>query len=90
MKPLRSKAEAAAQNEAAQRLSAFFGVILGSEEPGVIGSVLADLMSAFLVSHVIKTDAAAEADMRTAIMTEWCEAVWTLVAVKEGRSETKQ
>jgi hypothetical protein len=87
---LMSRAEAAAQSEKSQRLAAFLGKILGDEEPGVIGSVLADLMSAFLVSHIIKTDAAAEADMRTKLLTTWCETVWQLVAVKEGAGERKQ
>lgn len=56
MQPM-SKAEAARQAEHSQSITAFFGMILGGEEPGVIGSVLAELMSAFLVSHTIKTDA---------------------------------
>lgn len=85
-----SKAEAARQAEHSQSITAFFGMILGGEEPGVIGSVLAELMSAFLVSHTIKTDAAAEAELRTNLLAEWCETVWALTALKEGGSETKQ
>ena len=89
MQPM-SKAEAARQAEQSQSITVFFGTILAGEEPGVIGSVLAELMSAFLVSHVIKTDAAAEANMRTKLLTTWCETVWQLVAVKEGAGERKQ
>ena len=83
-------AEAGRQANQAQAIAAFCGMLLAGEEPGVIGSVLADLMSAFLVSHVIKTDAAAEAHLRTELLTQWCETVWKLVAMKESGGQRKQ
>ena len=83
-------AEAGRQANQAQAIAAFCGMLLSGEEPGVIGSVLADLMSAFLVSHVIKTDAAAEAHLRTELLTQWCETVWKLVAMKESGGQRKQ
>lgn len=82
MKPL-STAEA---NE----ISAFFGAIFAGREPGVIGSVLADLMATFLTNHKIAHDAEAEAHLRTELLRVWCETVWQLVAEHEGGTETKQ
>ena len=51
---------------------------------------LADLMATFLCNHKIPADPAHEADLRTNLLTQWCETVWQLVAVNDGRSETKQ
>ena len=60
------------------------------EEPGVIGSALAELMAMFLCNHKIPTDPGAEADLRAKLLAQWCETVWQLVAEHEGGTETKQ
>ena len=89
MKPL-SQREAAEQAQRASQIVAMTSLFFTGQEPGVIGSVLADLMATFLCNHKIPADPAHEADLRTKLLTQWCETVWQLVAVIEGRSETKQ
>ena len=90
MKTTLSKAEAGEQAERAQQIVAMTGFYLTGQEPGVIGSALAELMAIFLFSHQIPNDPAREAHLRTELLTQWCETVWSLVAVHEGRGETKQ
>jgi hypothetical protein len=90
MKTTLSEAEAGEQAARAQQIVAMTGFYFAGQEPGVIGSVLAELMAIFLFSHQIENDAAKEAHLRTELLTQWCETVWSLVAVREGRGETKQ
>lgn len=90
MKTTLSKAELAEQAARAQQIVAMTGFFFTGQEPGVIGSALAELMAIFLFSHQVENDAAKEAHLRTEMLTQWCETVWSLVAVHEGRSETKQ
>ena len=89
MKTTLSKAELAEQAARAQQIVAMTGFFFTGQEPGVIGSALAEVMAIFLFSHQ-SDDAAKEAHLRTELLTQWCETVWSLVAVHEGRSETKQ
>jgi hypothetical protein len=80
---------AAEQAERAQGLSHLCGlVILAGETPGVAGSVLADLMAKFLVGHKSKGPAE-EADLRAQLLAQWCETVWKIVAVYDGRGEPR-
>ena len=85
-----SKAEAAEQAARAQQIVAMTGFFFTGQEPGVIGLALAELMAIFLFSHQMRNDAAKEADLRTKLLTEWCETVWSLVAVHEGRGGPMQ
>ena len=90
MKTTLSKAELAEQAARAQQIVAMTGFFFTGQEPGVIGSALAELMAIFLFSHQIPADPAREADLRTKMLTEWCETVWSLVAAHEGRGGPKQ
>lgn len=71
-------------------IAALCSMAFTGEEPGVIGSALADLMATFLTNHKIAHDAVAEAHLRTELLRMWCETVWQLVAADEGGTETKQ
>jgi len=90
MKTTLNKREADEQAVRAQQIVVMTSLFFTGQEPGVIGSALADLMATFLCNHKIPNDPAHEADLRTKLLTQWCETVWQLVAVNEGRSETKQ
>lgn len=70
-------------------ITAMCSMAFTGEEPGVIGSALAELMAMFLCNHKIPADPEREADLRAKLMAQWCETVWQLVAV-EGGTETKQ
>lgn len=90
MKTTLSKAEADEQATRAGQIVAMTSFFFTGQEPGVIGSALADLMATFLSNHKIPNDAAREADLRAKLLAQWCETVWSLVAVNDGRGETKQ
>lgn len=89
MNPL-SKADADRQAERAQAIIECVSPLFDGQQPGVIGSVLAELMARFLCCHKIPSDAAREADLRATLLRHWCETVWSLTALNEGGSETKQ
>jgi len=89
MEPL-SEGDAAEQATRAQQIIAITSHFLSGQEPGVVGSVLADLMAMYLVSHQIPTDPMNEHDMRTTLLAHWCETVWKLVAINERGDATKQ
>jgi hypothetical protein len=78
------------QGQQAQVIAAFVGVLLIDEPPGVIGATLAQLMSAFLISHKGEGDAEKQVALRTRLLADWCETVWRLVAVLESKGETMQ
>ena len=88
-KPL-SKREAEEQAGRAQQIVAMTSLFFAGQEPGVIGSCLADLMAMFLCNHKIPTDPMKEHDVRTKLLAQWIDTVWDLVAVNEGRGGTKQ
>ena len=90
MKEAVSKAEADRQAQTAQQIVAMVSLFFTGQQPGVIGSTLAELMATFLVNHQIPNDPERELDLRTKLMAQWCETVWHLVAVHEGRSAVKQ
>jgi hypothetical protein len=90
MKTTLSQREADEQAVRAQQIVTMTSLFFTGQEPGVIGSALAELMATFLTNHKIPQNVAAEADLRAEILRTWCETVWELVAVNEGRSETKQ
>ena len=80
----------AEQAERAQGLAHFCSlVILAGETPGVASSVLADLMARFLSDHKSKNGPAEEADVRAEVLAQWCETVWKIVAVYDGRGEPR-
>ena len=80
----------AEQAERAQGLAHFCSlVILAGETPGVASSVLADLMARFLSAHKSKNGPAEEADVRAEVLAQWCETVWKIVAVYDGRGEPR-
>ena len=70
----------------ARAITALCSMAFTGEEPGVIGSALAELMATFLTNHKIAHDAAAEAHLRTDLLRMWCETVWQLVAARRGRN----
>lgn len=74
----------------ARTITAMCSMTFTGEEPGVIGSALAELMAMFLCNHKIPADPEREADLRAKLMAQWCETVWQLVAGLEGGTETKQ
>jgi hypothetical protein len=78
------------ETERAEALAAMCSFALAGEGPGVIGATLADLMSKFLSAHQIPDSPAEEYALRVELLAQWCETVWKLVAVNEGRHETKQ
>lgn len=90
MTPLLSKREADEQAQRASQIVTMTSLFFVGQEPGVIGSALADLMATFLCNHKIPTDPAHEADLRVKLLSQWCETVWQLVAVNDGRGATKQ
>ena len=89
MEPL-SKREADEKATRAQQIIVITSHFLEGQEPGVVGSVLADLMAMYLVSHKIPTDPMNEHDMRTDLLAHWIETVWKLVAINERGDATKQ
>jgi hypothetical protein len=78
------------QAQRAQQITAMTAMFFVGQEPGVVGSVLAELMATFLSNHVVPNNAAKEADLRAKLLAQWCETVWSMVAVNDGMSETKQ
>lgn len=74
----------------ASTMAQFIGMYFVGQEPGFIGSVLADLMTTFLCSHKIPNDLAEQDKLREEILATWCETVRELVAVAEGKGATKQ
>jgi hypothetical protein len=81
--------EAAEQAARAQGIVALCSMLFAGEEPGVIGSTLADLMARFITNHRIP-DAAAEHALRANLLAQWCETVWKIVAVYDSKGQTKQ
>jgi hypothetical protein len=80
----------AEQAERAEGLSYLCSlVILAGETPGVASSVLADLMAKFLVCHKSKIGPAEEAETRARVLAQWCETVWQIVAVYDGKGEPR-
>jgi hypothetical protein len=81
----------AEQAERAEGLSHFCSlVILAGETPGVASSVLADLMAKFLVCHKSKNESPVEeAETRARVLAQWCETVWQIVAVYDGKGEPR-
>jgi len=63
---------------------------MDGQEPGVIGSVLMELMACYLVAHKVPKDPAREADIRAKLLAAWCETVWARVASYEGKGERLQ
>ena len=61
MTPLLSKREADEQAERASQIVTMTSLFFTGQEPGVIGSALADLMAMFLCNHKIPTDPGYEA-----------------------------
>jgi hypothetical protein len=81
--------EASEQAARAQGIVVLCSMLFAGEEPGVIGSTLADLMARFLTNHRTPGPAAEQA-MRAELLAEWCETVWKIVAVYDSRGQTKQ
>lgn len=73
-----------AATQQAQKLSAIMGAFLVDQEPGVIGSALAELMSRFLACHRIPDDPVKQDHLRTEILRTWCETVRALVVAQEA------
>jgi hypothetical protein len=78
------------ETERAEAIAAMCGFALAGEGPGVQGAALADLMSRFVWGHQLPNDPAGEHTLRAAVMAQWCETVWKLVAVYDGCGATKQ
>lgn len=74
----------------ADTLARFFGVYFVGQEPSLIGTVLADLMSTFLLNHKVPDDLAQQERLREGILRTWCETVRELVAAAEMQGATKQ
>lgn len=85
-----SEAKVAEMNERAAQIVAMTAHFLDGQEPGVIGSVLMELMACYLVAHKIPKDPAREADIRAKLLAAWCETVWAKVASYEGKGERLQ
>jgi hypothetical protein len=66
--------------------------VFAGQSPPVIGAVLAELMSTFLLNHQIPSDPKRQAELREEMLTEWCATVRGLVAVQTDppASETLQ
>jgi hypothetical protein len=90
MRQALSKAVADQRGEWAAKIATMCSVFFAGQEPEVIGSALAALMATFLTNHKIPHDMEGELDLRTKLLTRWCETVWELVAANEGRTERKQ
>jgi len=60
------------------------------QSPPIIGAVLAELMSTFLLNHQVPNDLQRQKQIREEILTEWCATVRGLVAVEDNPSETLQ
>lgn len=84
-----SKAEAAEQAVRAQQLVTMVSFFFSEQEPGVIGSVLADLMARFLSNHKIN-DPAREADLRQKLLAQWCDTMWKIVEVYDAKGARMQ
>jgi|HubBroStandDraft_6_1064221.scaffolds.fasta_scaffold458879_3 hypothetical protein len=66
--------------------------VFSGQSPPVIGAVLADLMSTFLLNHCVPNDLIRQAQIREEILTEWCVTVRGLVDLETDppASETLQ
>ena len=84
-----SKSEAAEQAVRAQQLVTMVAFFFSEQEPGVIGSVLADLMARFLSNHKIN-DPAREADLRQKLLAQWCDTMWKIVEVYDAKGARMQ
>jgi hypothetical protein len=85
-----SKAEAAEQAVRAGQLVTMMALFFSEQEPGVIGSVLADLMARFLSNHKITNDPAREADLRQKLLAQWCDTMWKIVEVYDSKTARMQ
>lgn len=65
-------------------MAALVGQFFAGREPQIIGAVLAELMSIFLLNHKIPDDQAHQDQLREEILKEWCDTVRQLVAVAEA------
>jgi hypothetical protein len=72
--------------------SAIGNQVFAGQNPPVIGAVLAELMSTFLLNHQVPNDLQRQAQIREEILTEWCATVRGLVALETDppASETLQ
>jgi hypothetical protein len=66
--------------------------VFAGQAPPIIGAVLAELMSTFLLNHRIPSDLKRQAALREEMLTDWCATVRDLVAVQTDppASETLQ
>jgi hypothetical protein len=66
--------------------------VFAGQKPPIIGAVLAELMSTFLLNHQVPNDLQRQAQIREEILTEWCATVRGLVALETDppASETLQ
>lgn len=85
-----SKSEAAEQATRAQQIVTMVSFFFSEQEPGVIGSVLADLMARFLSNHKITSDPAREADLRQKLLAQWCDTMWKIVEVYDAKTAKMQ
>jgi hypothetical protein len=72
--------------------SAIGNQCFAGQKPPVIGAVLAELMSTFLLNHQVPNDLQRQKQIREEILTEWCATVRGLVALETDppASETLQ
>jgi hypothetical protein len=66
--------------------------VFAGQAPPIIGAVLAELMSTFLLNHQVPNDLQRQKQIREEILTEWCATVRGLVALETDppASETLQ
>lgn len=58
--------------------------VFSGQRPEVIGAVLAELMSVFLLNHRIPDDLGRQEQLREEILKDWCDTVRALVAAEEA------
>lgn len=64
-------------------MTSCIGQLFAGQKPEIIGGVLAELMSTFLLNHKIPSDLPRQEQLREEILTDWCVVVRQLVAVQD-------